>query len=240
MKKRIFCILMCICLILSVFSISCFATDEDVADVPITEESENGTESPVADEETAPDVFTRIYEFWEAHEAEIITVASSVVLIILNILSRISNNTLSKSQNDTIGGVNQLIEGYNTFSDAFEKIRVDFAEVVKTTKQINSHLMNAMNEVVATIAELKSSDASFADKITQTNAVIQELVEKEMLQNNALMEVLSSVYVNSKALPQGVKDLVVMKRTENMRIVEEANEIAHPHHNNVDGGKNDV
>ena len=237
--KKIILFFISVCLILSVFGITCFAEGEDV-DTPMLDESQSITESSVTDDEPSVNVFTRIYEFWEAHEAEIITIGSSAVLIVLNILSRISGKTLNRSQNDTIGGLNQLIEEFNKLSVSITNIKSDFSEVIKNSKEINAQLIKVMRDVLSAMSDLKTSDEAFTEKITKANVIIQELVEKEMLQNNALMEVLSSVYVNSKALSQGVKDLVVMKRTENMRIVEEANEIAHPHHNNVDGGKNDV
>ena len=214
--KKIIYLIMCICLMLSIFCVSCFATNEP------TETDETVTEE-VGAEET--DIFSRIYEFWQSNEAEIITVASSAVLIVLNVFLRLSNKALDKGQTNAIGGINQLIEGFNVMDTDLATIKAEFVSLV-----------GALKDVVEQIGELKASDTSFAEKIAETNSIIQGLVEKELLQNTALMEVLSSVYVNSNALPQGVKDLVVLKRTENMRIVEEANEIAHP----TSGGTDNV
>lgn len=223
--RKILYLIMCMCLVMAIFSVTCFATDEPVnADEIVTDETV--TDEAVTDEAAEADIFSRIYEFWQSHQSEIVTLATSAVLIVLNIFLRLSNKELDKGQTNAIGGINQLIEGFNVMDTDLTTIKAEFERLVVSVK-----------DIVNQIGELKASDSSFAEKIAETNAIIQGLVEKELLQNTALMEVLSSVYVNSNALPQGVKDLVVMKRTENMRIVEEANEIAH---HNTSGGKGNV
>ena len=52
-------------------------------------------------------------------------------------------------------------------------------------------------------------------------------MDKEIAQNGEVMDVLSSVYTNNKALSQGVKDYVALKRAENVKIMQEAAILVH-------------
>jgi predicted RND superfamily exporter protein len=227
--KKIILFVSILCLMLTFFSVSVFAegeeivTDETVTEEPAVDETETG------ETETSANVFTRIYEFWLAHEAEIITAASSVVLIVLNVLTGKSSKVLNVAQNDTIGGVNRLIEAYDDIKDGFGGVTKAFAELKDDSEKLFKELSSAINTITETVTKLMETDAELAAKLNNSNKVITDLVEMEMLQNNALMDVLSSVYVNANGIPQGVRDLVTLKRAENIRIANEAHEIAHPH-----------
>ena len=220
--KKIVLFLTILCLMLSVFAVSVFAEGEEIeADETVTEES------AVDETETSENVFTRIYEFWMAHEAEIITAASSIVLIVLNVLTGKSNKVLNSAQNDTIGGVNQLIDAYDTSKEKFGGVEKAFGELKQDSEALAKELSAAIKTITETVSILTETDGELAAKLKSTNKTITALVEKEIAQNNALMDVLSSVYVNANGIPQGVKDLVTLKRAENIRIAEEAHEIAH-------------
>ena len=225
--KKIVLFLTILCLMLSVFAVSVFAEGEEIeADETVTDEVETPeAEEPEAEE--SANVFTRIYEFWIAHEAEIITAASSIVLIVLNVLTGKSNKVLNSAQNDTIGGVNQLIDAYDGLKDKFAKVTEAFNELKGDSETLFKEVSAVMTEVTKTIKDLKQTDTELAAKLNAADSTIQQLIEKEIQQNNALMDVLSSVYVNANGIPQGVKDIVTLKRAENIRIAEEAHEIAH-------------
>lgn len=227
--KKIILFVSILCLMLTFFSVSVFAEGEEI----VTEETV--TEEPAVDEtetdetETSANVFTRIYEFWLAHEAEIITAASSVVLIVLNVLTGKSNKALNNAQTDTIGGVNRLIDAYEDIKVGFGGVTKAFDEMKKDSDKLFKELSSAITTITETFTKLTETDVELAAKLKKSNDVVAALVEMEMLQNNALMDVLSSVYVNANGIPQGVRDLVTLKRAENIRIASEAHEIAHPH-----------
>ena len=226
--KKIILFVSILCLIFTLFSVSVFAEGEEI----VTDETV--TEEPAVDEtetdetEMSENVFTRIYEFWLAHEAEIITAASSIVLIVLNVLTGKSNKLLNNAQTDTIGGVNQLIDAYDTIKEKFGGVEKAFGELKQDSEALAKELSAAIKTITETVSKLTATDEALAAKLKGTNDTITALVEKEIAQNNALMDVLSSVYVKANGIPQGVRDIVTLKRAENIRIAEEAHEIAHP------------
>lgn len=226
--KKLLLFLICACLISTLFGFACFAdaeTPETVTDEvvpPETDEVEPG--------ETEPDIFSRLYEFFVENKEMILTTVSSVVLLVFNALTRNKANKISLDQENTIGGVNQLIEAYETLLKAFENIKGNIAD-------IRGEVATALNNIAKIVEDLKETDSTLADDLNKASTVIEGMLEQEMLQNNALMDVLSSVYANS-TLPRSVKELVVLKRNENIRINETAQNIVHP--KVTEGGANDV
>lgn len=223
--KKLLLFLICACLISTLFGFACFAeTETPEADEVVTPEADE-----VETNETEPDIFSRLYEFFVENKEMILTTVSSVVLLVFNALTRNKANKISLDQENTIGGVNQLIEAYETLLKAFENIRGNIAD-------IRGEVGAALTNIAKIVEDLKQTDSGLADGLSEASTMIQGLLEQEMAQNNALMDVLSSVYANAK-LPQGVKDYVALKRNENIKINEAAKEIVHP---NKAGGTSDV
>lgn len=228
--KRILLFLICASLIFTLFGIACFAEAE--TETPANETPESVTDEVVVEQTetdaTEPDLFTRMYEFFVENKEMILTTVSSVVLIVFNALTRNKANKISDDQANTIGGLNQLIEAYETLLKSFENIKGNIAD-------IRGEVGAALTNIAKIVEDLKQTDSGLADGLSEASTMIQGLLEQEMAQNNALMDVLSSVYSNAK-LPQSVKDFVALKRNENIRINEAAQEIVQP----KTGGTSDV
>lgn len=225
--KKLLLFFICTCLISTLFGFACFAeteTPETVTDEVVTPEADEA-----GPDETEPDIFSRLYEFFVENKEMILTTVSSVVLLVFNALTRNKANKISLDQENTIGGVNQLIEAYETLLKAFENIKGNITD-------IRSEVATALNNIAKIVEDLKETDSTLADDLNKASAVIEGMLEQEMLQNNALMDVLSSVYTNS-TLPKSVKDLVALKRNENIRINEKAQTIVRP---KTEGGASDV
>ena len=76
-----------------------------------------------------------------------------------------------------------------------------------TTKTQQSSVVNATNELVEAYNNMKAA----YDKYESVEDDRNRLVGAVMVQNVAILDILQSVYVNSKNLPQGTKDIVNIK-----------------------------
>ena len=68
-------------------------------------------------------------------------------------------------------------------------------------------VVSAMNGLIGGYNQMYES----YEKYGQTEEDRNKLIGAVMVQNTAILEILSTVYVNSKNMPQGVKDLVNLK-----------------------------
>ena len=107
-------------------------------------------------------------------------------------------------QNAIVNGLNEMVDGYNDI------------------KLKNTIVADRIDEFALSMAEIVNSNAALEKKLQDTFSVIMALVDKEIAQNSTVMDVLSSVYVNNEALPKGVRDYVMLKQSENARLVQEA------------------
>lgn len=183
--KKIIKFLLCFVLVFTILSpITAFA-----AEVSASEE-----------EITGNDIFSRVWEFVEANKSEVVSAAGSALLLIAGAISKAGNSKenkklgeqlniiqgdtqgTTKAQSSIIDVVNQMIIGYNEMKESNGYLKNGY-EDMKSAYEINA---------------LKEDDRN-------------RLIGAVMVQNTALLEILSSVYVHNKNLPQGVKDLVVLK-----------------------------
>lgn len=183
--KKIIKFLLCFVLVFTILSpITAFA-----AEVGASEE-----------EITGNDIFSRVWEFVEANKSEVVSAAGSALLLIAGAISKAGNSKenkklgeqlniiqgdtqgTTKAQSSIIDVVNQMIIGYNEMKESNGYLKNGY-EDMKSAYEINA---------------LKEDDRN-------------RLIGAVMVQNTALLEILSSVYVHNKNLPQGVKDLVVLK-----------------------------
>lgn len=202
MKRIIYYLLVFVTLFALVGSVSAFADEGDTDTETITEE---------VTETVEPTIFTRLYEAFEENKTNVFTVASGAILFIFSILFRKDVSVSSKvivdgiakviakgdlteeQQNAIVGGLNEMVDGYNDI------------------KLQSTIVKDRIDEFAVEMGD-----------ITKTISVIIALLDKGIHQNAAIMDVLSSVYVNNNALPQGIKDFVSLKRTENAKLVHEA------------------
>ena len=158
----------------------------------------------VDDTQSDPDTanvtfFSRIWEFIVLHKEEIFTVVGNIVLITYMIVK----NKKSKTT---------LMElGTNLTS-------------VKTGVNNTATLQNNVVEVTN---ELIEGYNKFETAINNFDSLENERY-KTMLtaaaQTKAILEILTTVYANSKNLPQGVKDLVNLKYADVLKLVSDSDE----------------
>ena len=175
-----------------------------------------------SEEEEHETVFTRLYEWFTESKTDVFTLGGSAVLFVLSLILKkdmgatakktvdglakvLSKADLSDEKQDAIvGGLNEMVDGYNEIKAQSEEVKACMADV---TSQISA---------------ITSSNSALEDKIDNVFNVIVSLMDKEIMQNSAVMELLSSVYSNNAALPQGIKDLVVLKHSKSEKAAQEA------------------
>ena len=224
MKKRFFAMLLCIIAVMTlcVFPMTVSAEEASVETVETVE-----TETPVVDEpvETpalksesslleAPDasedsedtyhtLFTRIWEFVSTYPSETLSVVGSVTLLILNLIlkhsaSKVSKETKKKLEDikgevaETLGGQNSVVGVVNNMIDGYNGLAERY---------------DAMKEAYDQYGAMEGERNRVVGAVLATNA--------------AILEILTTVYVNSKNLPQGVKDLVNLKYANCLKSLED-------------------
>ena len=182
--KKLFkniCIIMMLAFVVSfVFSVTSFA-------------SENGT-SDIVEEET---IVSRVWEWVVSNKQEIIdkSISGLSLLLVLifnitykNLKSKVLNvatttSNVELSQKNTITAINSLGENVERYTDV-------------------AH------------ADIEGAVAVFKEEIAKLNSKIEEEIARAntiaivATETTAILEILMSVYPNSKNLPQGVKDIV--------------------------------
>ena len=151
-------------------------------------------------------IFTRIWEFVEANKTEVVSAAGSGFVLIVSAIVKAANSKenrklsellnaiqgdtqgTNKAQSSLIGVVNQMISGYNVMKESNDYLKTGY-EDMKTAYEINATKEDDRNRLIGAV----------------------------MVQNTALLEILSSVYVHNKNLPQGVKDLIILKYANAMK-----------------------
>lgn len=151
-------------------------------------------------------IFTRMWEFVEKNKTEVVSAIGSGLVLIVNAVVKTANskenkklserlNTIQgdtqgtiKAQTSIIDVINQMISGYNEMKESNADLRCGY-ENMKTAYEINATREDDRNRLIGAV----------------------------MVQNTALLEILSSVYVHNKNLPQGVKDLIILKYANAMK-----------------------
>lgn len=192
----------------------------------------------VPEEEPDVDFFTRLYEAFVSNKSEVFTLLGSGVLFVLSMILKkdlgassakmvdgiakvLSKTDISdEKQNAIVGGLNQMVDGYND-------IKEESAEMKATLEGVCGALKEDMHYFAEEIKGVVQSNAELETKIESLFNVVIALMDKGITQNAEVMEVLSAVYENNSALPQGIKDYVALMRTENAKVVVEAGEIIH-------------
>jgi predicted nuclease with TOPRIM domain len=133
--------------------------------------------------------------------------SKSLVSSIATVLSK--TDMSAERQEAIVGGLNEMIDGYEDI------------------KKQSDYVKEKMSEFVEVINEVSKSNAGLETKLADTYNGVVTLIEKLVLQNAEIMDVLDSVYVNNRALSQGVKDFVALKHSENGKLVQETISFIH-------------
>jgi hypothetical protein len=218
MKKILYLLLAVILAICLVLPTNAYASENEEAEGAVNYAPSEA--QPVETEE--PDIFTRLYEAFCENKSDIFTIGGSAALFVLSILLKkdlgstskniVSNiaHVLAKSdiaeekQTAIVDGLNEMVDGYNEIKDQSRKVG------------------ERVRDAVEQIERITTSQAHLETKIDGVFNALIALIDKGILQNAEIMDVLSSVYVNNDALPKGIKDYVALKRAANAKLVQEA------------------
>ena len=174
----------------------------------LQEETEIMQEVPDGDEMTEgePTFFGRIWEWAMAHATEILTVVGDIVLVAYLIIKNFKS----------------------------KKKLVEIGKNIITVKDDVTNTVSSQKSVVSVTNELIEGYNKFEKALNNFDATENERY-KTMLaafaQTQAILEILTTVYANSKNIPQGVKDLVNLKYADVLKLVgdeDKLKEIAEP------------
>lgn len=223
---------------------------------PITETTTPGTETmPPITETTAPgtdsgeanpvfDYFTRLREFWNTYQAQILEIGSGIVMVITSIVVGVKNGKKIKEvktvadtntqtlagENGVVSATNGLIDAYNgmteenkLFFDKLTKKYADFSQENTTSYEELRAQMQAdykklyegFEALQAGYAELRKAYEKYGETENDRNRVTGAV----LAQSAAMLEILQLVYANSGKLPQGVKDLINLKYANTLKTI---------------------
>lgn len=190
--KKIFTIFICVAVIW-VCSIACLAADtgiisENVTEGLVTENSDNKGTAPVGEHT----LFSRVWECLIEHKTEALGVGGDAILIIVSIIIKLRNDKKTKG-----------------ISDDLKAVKGD----ASATSISQNSVVNVVNQLIDGYNGMHNS----YEKYGLTEANRNKLIGAVMVQNTALLEILTTVYVNNKNLPQGVKDLVNLKYANTLK-----------------------
>lgn len=199
-SKRLFfrCVL-CAALALLFVGVICFIGAGTASVAHAEELPQDGTEivqeeqtEPVAPVE--PTFFDRIWEWVTANAAEILTVLGDIVLVACLIAQRVKQKK-------------KLVElGTNIIT-----VKDDVANTVSSQKSV----VNVTNELIEGYNKFEKALNNF----DATENERYKTMLAAFAQTKAILEILTTVYANSKNIPQGVKDLVNLKYADVLKLV---------------------
>ena len=180
-------------------------TDDTTATDTTTETVENETVNLPTEEEIEDlgtevynTLFTRVYEFIETNKDGIIMIlgfAASIFITIRDARKR-------KKTTDDASAVQTAIQGD-----------------VSAMKNVQNAVIDVVNNLSAKYAEMKEKYGEYESVEDERN----KLVGAVMLQNQTILEILTSVYANSKNLPQGEKDIILYKYSKCLSALDDDN-----------------
>ena len=138
-------------------------------------------------------IFTRLWEFVEDNKTEVVSAAGSFILLVANSIIKHTNS----KQNRKIGEALSLIK----------------SDTTGTTKAQNS-IIDVINQMIGRINVMINKVETMYTAYEENQAIEKErnrLLGAIMVEVTAILEMISSVYVHNSRLPQGIKDLVVLK-----------------------------
>lgn len=186
----VFVLCVTVCLIAAGSSAVAHAEELPQEETEIVQEVPEGDEVP----EGEPTFFGRIWEWVQANVAEILTVVGDIVLVGFLIAQKVKQK---------------------------KKLAAIVADVL-TVKDGVTNTETSQRNVVSVTNELIEGYNRFEKALNNFDATEQER-HKTMIaafaQTKAILEIMTTVYANSKNIPQGVKDLVNLKYADVLKLV---------------------
>lgn len=199
-KKQLLRCIICVALVLFLGIAICFIGAGTSAVAHAEELPQDGTEivqeeqQEPAEPVDEPTIFDRIWEWVTANAAEILTVLGDIILVACLIAQRVKQ----------------------------KKKLVELGTNIITVKDDVANTVSSQKSVVSVTNELIEGYNKFEKALNNFDATENERY-KTMLaafaQTKAILEILTTVYANSKNIPQGVKDLVNLKYADVLKLV---------------------
>lgn len=208
-KRQLLRCIICMALVLFLGVAICFIGAGTSAVAHAEELPQDGTEI-VQEEQTEPveepTFFGRVWEWVTANAAEILTVLGDIALVACLIAQRVKQKK-------------KLVElGTNIIT-----VKDDVANTVSSQKNV----VNVTNELIEGYNNFEKALNNF----DATESERYKTLLAAFAQTKAILEILTTVYANSKNIPQGVKDLVNLKYADVLKLVgdeDKLKEIAEP------------
>ena len=167
------------------------------------EETEMTSEEESEEESIYEALFNRLWEYIEENKTEVVGVLGDALLFVFafflkSAMSKTDKNTkleindIKDKVSRTLGGQNGVVGVVNNLIDSYNTLQKEYAA-------------------------LKESYDKYGELEDKRNRLVGALVA----QNTALMEIITTVYANSKNLPQGVKDIVHIKYANCLKTLED-------------------
>ncbi len=152
----------------------------------------------VIDAAIDPTLFTRIWEFVGQYPEETVTVVGTLALAVMNFFIKKGNVKNSKDTkklldvaNETLGGQNAVVGVVNDMIECYNGLAQKY-EAMKEKYDLYGATEDERNRLVGAV----------------------------LATNTAILEILTTVYPNSK-LPQGVKDIVNLKYANCLKMLDD-------------------
>lgn len=210
---------------------------EQITEVELPAEEVVSSEAETEAEESDVNIFTRLYEAFSNNRSEVFTLGGSTILLVLSIILKKELGTSSKA---IVNGISSVLKNSDVSAERQEAIVGGLNEMIDGYEEIKGqteYVKNKIEEFKSAVERVESSNSAVDTKLTEMFTILTELIVKEMRQNTELMEVLSTVYTNNEAIPQGIKDFVSLMRTENVKLVQEASDLTTTAKETAEGGE---
>lgn len=198
MKKKLALIL---CVILGVMCagrgvhLAVTATDvtEEVTEPAETENAETG---PISDGESdLHTIYTRLWEYCNENRTELLGLVGDALIFVLAVFIKIKNDRKTKAITSDLAVVKSDASG---------------------THSSQNSVIGAVNSMIDGYNSMRETYERYEGLEDDRN----KLIGAVFVQNTAILEILTTVYANSKNMPQGVKDLVNLKYANCLKALE--------------------
>ena len=219
-RRMFFSYILCAALVFALSVILCFATAQAVKttyaeelpqeETEVIQEEPDPSNDAGTPEDSVPDIpensesdglsnyvptlFSRILEWAEANVSEILTVVGDFILVVCLIAQKIK-------QKKKLAAIGADI--------------LSVKDGVANTETSQKDVVNVTNELI-------EGYNRFEKALNDFDATEQERYRTMLaafVQTKAILEIMTTVYANSKNIPQGVKDLVNLKYADVLKLV---------------------
>ena len=196
MKKNILAIFFIVLVtVFCICPISVFAEEAEIA------ESQVSAEPSDKNAEENPTFLGRVGEFFVDYASEIIGGSSAVITWIFGALVA---KCLKKGNDTIVSNINAT--------------KATAAETKNKTSQISSSQTSMLSAINALIGESNALNARYQESLGNEEAR-DDAVNHLTVLCTTVLEILTTVYANSKNLPQGAKDIVSLKYAKCLKAI---------------------